>query len=502
MDRRRLALRGAAAGALAALATLAAMYLAALVAGIRPLPDLLQEPILAAMPGPVFGFLIDNLQHAGKVVEEAGILVALTLGGAGLGAFYALASGRWSVPHLGLGFGALAWLLTMVVLLPLAGDGLFGLNEGLATPLVWGLLFAVFALVLQLPGDPARPALIAGEPGRRSFLRTAPLAVGALSLGVIAFRLAPGWYRAVAQPPESGLTGPVPEVTPIGNFYVVSKNFSDPVVAESGWALTLKGLVRRPQRFTLPDLRGLPAVEEYVTLECISNNVGGALISTGLFRGLRLADLLAEAAPQEGASHVLFRARDGYTESLPLDLVRSSPEILLADQLDGAPLPTAHGFPLRVLIPGHYGMKGPKWLDAIELVSSDSGGYWENQGWDRLAVVKTTSRIDSPLDGSIVSPGEVAVQGVAFAGKRGVLTVELSTDGGRSWSRATVKAPLSAFTWVLWSQSWTPGSAGAYTLQVRATDGDGRLQSGQPAASFPNGASGYHTVHVNVRSRK
>jgi DMSO/TMAO reductase YedYZ molybdopterin-dependent catalytic subunit len=247
-------------------------------------------------------------------------------------------------------------------------------------------------------------------------------------------------------------------------------------------------------------LKALPAATEYVTLECISNIVGGNQISTGLFTGVRLADLLSRAQPQPSATAVNFTAVDGYTETLPLAMVTSSPEILVVYELDGAALPTQHGYPARILIPGHYGMKGPKWLDQITLAATAHGGYWEDEGWDRQAVVRTMSRIDSPQDGATVRVGAVTVGGIAFAGKRGISMVELSTDGGSTWRPAEVQAPLSPFTWVQWRAVWHPTAQGAAALQVRATDGAGQLQSPGPAASFPAGSAGYHTARVSVGS--
>jgi hypothetical protein len=171
---------------------------------------------------------------------------------------------------------------------------------------------------------------------------------------------------------------------------------------------------------------------------------------------------------------------------------------MVAHQLDGAPLPDAHGFPARVLIPGRYGMKGPKWLQEIEVAAAEGGGFWEQQGWDSQAVVLTTSRFDSPRDGAVLRLGEVPLAGVAFAGRRGVQAVEWSADGGRTWAAADLRPPLSPLTWVLWQATWMPASEGEHTLVVRARDGGGSLQTGAQAPSFPNGATGHHTIRVSV----
>jgi DMSO/TMAO reductase YedYZ molybdopterin-dependent catalytic subunit len=233
-------------------------------------------------------------------------------------------------------------------------------------------------------------------------------------------------------------------------------------------------------------------------MECISNPVGGELMSTGSFTGVSLRDLLSTAGPQAGGTWAAFKAADGYAESIPISLIEGAPEILVAYDLDGAPLPMGHGFPARMLIPGHYGMKGPKWLDSITVVDHEAGGYWEQQGWDHNAVIKTTARFDVPREGDIVKLGPVLLAGVAFAGTHGISKVELSTDAGRTWTEAPFKAPLSPLTWVLWRAEWTPAAEGPYDLRVRAADGSGTLQSAHSAPSYPSGSSGYHTVHIAI----
>jgi len=473
------------------------MYLANLVLSLKPLPQVLSAPLLSLMPGFVFGFLIDTLQHAGKVVEELGLIVAMIIGLGLLGSAWAWTSRRWDFQHSALAFAAGGWAVVTAFVLPISGDGFLGLNDGPATPLIWAALFAVYAVVLQLGAETAgqpNPA----DPGRRRFLSTVPLSIAAISVAGLGLRLLPTWYRAIFNPPEAGLSGVSPEVTPVQNFYRVSKNFGDPVVASGGWSLNVAGLVDHPLKLSLSDLRGLPSVTQYVTLECISNDVGGPLMSTGSFTGVSLRDLVAMASPQLNGTWAAFKARDGYAESLPISLIQGAPEILVAYALDGSPLPDSHGFPARMLIPGHYGMKGPKWLDSIELVNHESGGYWEQQGWDHNAVVKTTARFDVPREGDIVRLGSVGLYGVAFAGTHGISKVEFSTDGGRHWNEAYFKPALSQLTWVVWSANWRPGAEGAYRLQVRATDGGGTNQDSTAAPSYPAGATGYHTIGIEV----
>jgi DMSO/TMAO reductase YedYZ molybdopterin-dependent catalytic subunit len=495
---RQAAIRGFGWGGLAGLTLVALMYgTNYLIQLPRPLPQLLNEPILALMPGFVFGFLIDTLQHAGKVVEEFGLIVAMIAALGVLGAAWAWTSLRWRSQYSAMAFAGFGWLVVTAILLPVSGAGFLGLNDGPATPLVWAVLFAVYGVVLRLGADtPGRGD--AADPGRRRLLSMVPVTIGAVSLGALGLRLLPSWYRAIFQAPEAALTGVVPDITPVANFYIVSKNFGDPIIDGSSWSLSVGGLVDHPMKLSLAALRNLPAVNEYVTLECISNNVGGDLMSTGAFTGVRLRDLLTLVSPRANGTWVAFRARDDYAESLPVSVIEGPPEILVAYDLDGAPLPNGHGYPARILIPGRYGMKGPKWLDSINLVDHESGGYWEQQGWDHNAIVRTTARFDSPRDSALVKLGSVPLAGVAFAGIRGISKVEYTADGGGTWTQAQLATPLSPFTWTLWQATWTPSAEGSYRLAVRAADGTGALQDKTGAASFPSGASGYHQISVDV----
>jgi DMSO/TMAO reductase YedYZ molybdopterin-dependent catalytic subunit len=494
---RQAVLQGFGWGAVAGIALIALMYLADLVLGLRPLPQLLNQPLLSLMPGFVFGFLIDNLQHAGKVVEEIGLILAMIVALGILGAAWAWTSRFWHFQYSAMVFAGAGWLVVVAILLPVSGLGFLGLDDGLTTPLIWGALFAVYGTILQLGADPMQSE-VGPDLGRRRILSMVPITITAVSVGVLALRLVPGWYNAIFNAPEAGLSGSSPAITPEQNFYVVSKNFSDPSIDGNGWKLSVGGLVDKPVTLSLSDLRALPGVTQYVTMECISNNVGGPLMSTGSFSGVRLRDLLAMASPHAAGTWAAFRANDGYAESLPMSLIQGAPEILVAYDLDGAPLPASHGFPARMLIPGHYGMKGPKWLESINLVDHESGGYWEQQGWDHNAVVRTTARFDVPHEGDILKLGTIQLAGVAFAGTRGIEKVEYSTDAGRSWNVAQFAAPLSPLTWVLWQATWTPTTEGAYQLQVRATDGGGAVQDSRPAPSYPTGAAGYHTVQINI----
>src|SRR5581483_9708666 len=163
---------GFAWGVVGGLVLVGLMYLASAVLGLRPLTQALNEPLLSIMPGFVFGFLIDTLQHAGKVVEEAGLIVAMVVALGVLGAIWALVEARRPFPHSALAAGAVGWVVVAGVLLPVAGSGFLGLNDGFTTPLVWAVLFVAYGMVLELGTSPESGA---ADPERRRLLSALPL---------------------------------------------------------------------------------------------------------------------------------------------------------------------------------------------------------------------------------------------------------------------------------------------------------------------------------------
>ena len=264
------------------------------------------------------------------------------------------------------------------------------------------------------------------------------------------------------------------------------------------WRLAVSGLVSRPFQLGYDALKRLPAVERFQTLECISNTIGGELISTAKWVGVPMPVVLNRAGVRSGAVEVVFRAAGGYTDSLSIEQAMDE-STLLAIGMNDRVLPRAHGFPVRVLSVGTYGMKNPKWLVGMEVVDRPYQGYWEQRGWSKAAVVKTMSRIDVPRSGSLVR-GTAQVAGVAFGGGRGVSRVEVSTDGGRTWSPAQLETALSPVTWRRWVLEWSPPRPGESGVLVRAYDGQGVLQASAHAAPHPDGASGYDAITVRHES--
>jgi DMSO/TMAO reductase YedYZ molybdopterin-dependent catalytic subunit len=403
-------------------------------------------------------------------------------------------------------FLMLLWLITTVIIIPLFDGGMFGryLRQG---PLYTSLSsFGVLAIFTAALGFVAK--LYLNKPdvaqthnhrfSRRQVVRGIWFAILAVGIYDIARSLWGSWFQANAGRVTNG-SGSFPninelalEITPTKDFYLVSKNPFDPEVDGQRWRLEFGGLVENSFALNYEEIKSLPFVEQYATLECIDNPVGGNLIGNALWRGVRLKDLLERAVLLEGVVDLKFSASDGYTDSLSLERAMNEATILVYE-MNGEPLSSEHGFPLRLIVPGIYGMKNVKWITKIEAVNSDFKGYWQKRGWDDKAEYKTMSRIDTP-ESSI--NGNTTIAGVAFAGDREVRRVEVSTDGGKVWEPAELKPALSKYSWVLWHKDWSPMHPGKYTLKVRATDGRGETQTSQNTPPDPAGASGFHSITV------
>jgi DMSO/TMAO reductase YedYZ molybdopterin-dependent catalytic subunit len=296
-------------------------------------------------------------------------------------------------------------------------------------------------------------------------------------------------------PAFDAVAGLTPLVTARADHYAVEIDLEPPVVADQGWQLLVHGAVALPLALSLGDLRDLFTVERLITMSCISNTIGGALVGNSLWTGISLADLLTRTAPIPGARTLMARGADGYFATLPLDAARL-PDALVAIAMDGALLPREHGFPARLLVPGRYGFKSVKWLEELEVLTTSPLGYWEERGWDAAGFIRTESRFDVPMDhGEVRSPFIAA--GVAWAGTRRIACVEVSTDDGRSWQAAELEAMVDALSWRRWTTTLSL-PPGVHPLTVRAADGAGRLQDAMYRPPHPSGTSGYHRVVVTV----
>jgi len=258
------------------------------------------------------------------------------------------------------------------------------------------------------------------------------------------------------------------------------------------YVLAVDGLVERPLTMSMNDLKTLPKVEQYATLACISNPVGGDLIGTTLFTGARLKDVLEKAGLNSSVIDIKFTCVDGYSESLPIDSAMD-PRTLLCYAMGNQPLTRQHGAPLRLYTPDRFGMKNPKWIIKIEAVDEDYLGYWEQRGWSEQAWVQTTAVVDAA---DPENSKETQVGGIAFAGARGISRVEISPDGG-PWQPVELNRPLSPLTWVLWRTSLNM-APGTHTLTVRAIDGQGQVQTSTASSTHPSGATGYYMKTIQV----
>ncbi|HEY3109155.1 MAG TPA: molybdopterin-dependent oxidoreductase [Chloroflexota bacterium] len=504
---------GFVAGALAASTGVLTLLLLRILAGGPSLPELVQEGIVQLLPGALFSSLLDQLRFSGKPLLFGSIVVGMLVVGGAVGSWYGR---RPRTPSAAAWLGLALYLAIGLLLLPLLAAGPFAVGRPAEAPVWLTSLIATAVFVAILHALTRSAPASTPDLERRRVLR---LAGGGLALG--AFGLV-GW-RAVAlggpgqtasapptpSAPTDSAVGPpraspssgdehvTPAITPVGTFYNVSKNFIDPTVKLDGWSLSIGGMVEQPLTLAYEDLKALPSVEQPATLCCISNEVGGDLIGNAVWKGVRLADLLATARVKPGAVKAAFQCRDDYRDSIVLERALN-PGTLLAYEMNGAPLTEKHGFPLRLIVPGIYGMKNVKWLEKIDLVPDDFKGFWQKQGWSDPAPYQTTSRIDAPSQGQRPRPSPAIVQGVAFAGDRGITRVEVSGDGGQSWREARLLPAMGPFTWVRWTIDWplTPGAQAAF--KVRATDGTGALQTEESTPPFPDGATGWHTVSVRA----
>ncbi|MGA8426818.1 MAG: molybdopterin-dependent oxidoreductase [Candidatus Dormiibacterota bacterium] len=508
------ALLGACAGGL----IVAASLLLRVITGLPSLSEILGNGLALLLPGNIFGTLIDTLQERGRPLLLLGASVLIVFVGAVIGRWLARWSWasvapypaapatrrgkallRWLVPAIGL------WILTLPLVV--IGEGSISVSATWLALLDWLVLSGLIEVLLTMPeAGGSQPGAVRqtqeGAHTRRTFLAGAGAVFGAITLGYLGVNV----LRAASPPvprlnlgrPTGGPGDRLPEgITPTPDFYVVSKDlFGPPAVDAATWQLRVDGL--NPYSLSYQELLSEPHLNQTQTLECISNPVAGTLISTGVWRGVQLSRLLERAGVPSSTVQIVFGCADGYTESLPLAQAMA-PTTLVADHLNGRPLNAEHGYPARILVVDHYGMKNPKWLTSVGPSAHPYFGYWEEQGWNAGAYPKTFSRFDFPAGNSSLSAGRsYLLTGVAWAGTRGISAVELSFDGSRNWTKAKLIPPLSPYTWTLWSYPWTPPE-GFYTVRLRARDGLGHYQPANQTSSYPSGASAYQELTLLIR---
>jgi DMSO/TMAO reductase YedYZ molybdopterin-dependent catalytic subunit len=359
----------------------------------------------------------------------------------------------------------------------------------------------------------------AGGPARRRFLQSLGGTAAGVAVGGVLASTLRGAADAVAGLRSSlvlpmpasrapaipagadlGLAGLSALVTPNKDFYRIDTALRVPLVDPRQWKLKVTGMVDREVVVDFDTLLAKPLTERHVTIACVSNEVGGDLIGNARWLGWPVRELLAQAGPRQGADMVLSRSIDGWTAGTPLEALTDGRDALLAVAMNGEPLPLEHGFPVRLIVPGLYGyVSATKWVAELKLTRfADDEGYWTPRGWSERGPIKTASRIDLPRAGRSVRAGTVTFAGVAWAQHRGVGKVELRVDRG-DWKQAELAPGISTDTWYQWRAALPLGS-GRHEVQVRATDLDGVPQLEDAAPPAPNGATGYHTVTVDVNS--
>jgi DMSO/TMAO reductase YedYZ molybdopterin-dependent catalytic subunit len=367
---------------------------------------------------------------------------------------------------------------------------------------------------------PEEPQLksAAGEPvllkkaDRRAFLRAAAIVAGgavvaeagALAVGRARGGAAGKERAAIKLPAPADPAKPLPGgvapgfTTPAGTFYRVDTALTVPRIDPSDWRLRIHGMVGKEVTLSLDDLLKRPLIERDITLNCVSNEVGGPYIGTARWLGVPLGPLLRDLKIDPQADQIVARSTEGMTIGTPVVTALDGRDTMLVVGMNGAPLPLEHGFPVRMLTPGLFGYAGAcKWLDEIELTRFDKfDAYWVKRGWARIGTVKTASRIDRPKPFARLNQGAVTVAGVAWAQRRGITKVEVSVDNG-PWQRAGLLPVPSVDTWVQWRYTWR-ATKGPHSVAVRATDGTGATQTESRATPFPSGATGWHTITVTV----
>jgi DMSO/TMAO reductase YedYZ molybdopterin-dependent catalytic subunit len=504
-----------------AIGALAGIGLSELVAGFLGAPSLLAA---------IGGFVIDH-QPAGakdlvvglfgtndKIALEGLIVIIAAI----IGAILGVVAVRRSYALSAAGFAAFALAGFLAALrMPSAAPT----TAMIVALIAWITGIQVMSFLLRTAGAGRTPAgtpvaVVMPDWSRRGFLiQAGAVAVASGAAGLIGRRLLEGGASTVGSTPATTLPNPVqlatipagadlqqagltPLVMPNEQFYRIDTALITPSVDLASWKLRVHGMVDREVTLAYADVAELPLIEQYVTISCVSNEVGGNLVGNAKWTGVKLRDVLAMAGVQAGATQLVGRSVDGWTAGMPTAWVMDpAREPMIALKMNDQPLPRNHGFPARLIVPGLYGyVSATKWLSELELTTLEAfNGYWVPLGWSKLGPILTQSRIDTPANGARVAAGRVPVAGIAWAPDRGIAKVEVAIDGG-AWQAAQISTPISKATWVQWLVAWDAAAAGAgtHTIEVRATDGMGAVQTADVTPPAPDGARGHDTIQVTV----
>ena len=499
-------------------ATAVALGVSELLAGLLPgatsLVAAVGQVVIDLQPPGAKDVVVDLFGTNDKLALEVFIVVVALVVGALLGL---VARRRYEIAAaVFVAFGVVGFLAALGD--PVATPAI----AGVATAISIGAGLWVLGWLLDhsrpVSGDEATAAPVAQMPdwSRRAFMiRAGAVGVGAVAIGVVGRsllerqRTAPAGSGA-AIPPASAtvpgfgadadfsanVAGLTPIIVPNDEFYRIDTSLLTPSVDTATWSLRIHGMVERETTLTWDQLIALPMFEQYVTIACVSNEVGGKLVGNAKWTGVRLREVLDIAGVPPTATQLVGRSVDGWTAGMPTAWVMDpSREPMIALKMNDEALPPIHGYPARLIVPGLYGyVSATKWLKELELTTLEAfDGYWVPLGWAKEAPILTQSRIDTPHGG--VAAGQVAIAGVAWAPDRGISRVEVAVDG--VWRDARLSTPLADSTWVQWMTEWA-AAPGRHVLSVRATDGTGVVQTEQSSPPAPDGARGYHTVNVEV----
>ncbi|MDP8960188.1 MAG: molybdopterin-dependent oxidoreductase [Actinomycetota bacterium] len=493
------------AGAAVALAV--GELVAALVPGVPSLVVSVGAAVIDRVPSGVKNLAIAVFGLYDKLALNLGIAVIALLIGAVLGT---VGLRRPVLVWAGFGgFGVLGFLTALGQ--PEASPGPAALSG--AAAVVAGVLTLRGLLTMASAGPRCAECPAAGQADgdRRRFLVVTASVLAAAAVSAATGRyliqrprgpqaaIPPAGEPLVAPPLEASfdIPGLTPLVVPNDRFYRIDVSLVVPRVDVDTWRLKISGMVDREVELIYDEILAMPLVERYITIACVSNEVGGELVGNAAWRGVPLRTILDMAGVREGATQIVGRAVDGFTVGFPTALAYDGRDALLVVGMNGEPLPPAHGFPARLVVPGLYGhVSATKWLEEIELTTLEAfDAYWVPRGWAKFGPVKTQARIDVPRSGR-VKVGPVTIAGVAWAPPAGIAKVEVSVDG-EPWRQAELSAALSDDAWRQWRTEWE-AQPGPHVLRVRASDKRGHVQEEQIRTPFPDGASGYHAVRVTA----
>jgi DMSO/TMAO reductase YedYZ molybdopterin-dependent catalytic subunit len=500
-------------------------------------PGNLVPSLIGVMSSAIISLNVGRVDVVAKQVEYVIELSTLFILGIVLGGAFFAVRRRGERPNddsaAGFILGAVLTALIGVMLLFVPQS----VNSGIvvsviwiaALSLAWGFgVNSVYNRLAYQTTEAATPAVSAQALNRRQFLiqvgaASATITVIGAGLGALLTRregvsivstgasqpeVTPGAEIAAlpnADDPVIPAPGTRPEVTPLEDHYRIDISTLPPRISPDGYMLpfttAIDGGEQTVAELTLDDIRTrYEPVEAYITMSCISNQVGGDLISTTKWTGVPMQRILAGMEVPAGATHLKITAADGFDETVALDLINSDERVMLAYMWEDQPLTVEHGFPLRIHIPNHFGMKQPKWITGMEFIAGDQDGYWVRRGWDKEALVRTTSVIDTVATSAIMTDEDgqqlVPVGGIAYSGARGISRVEVRVDGG-DWVETALRAPISDRTWYLWRYDW-PFQAGDHTFEVRCYEEDGTPQIDDVRDEYPSGATGINTARASL----